>query len=129
MLLLGAACASGEGEGSSFGGLSTASASSPAGTAVDTGSTANLTEAPDPTDDPATTTDPAARALLEQARAELGMVPNLYAALANLPALLETYRFGYDRFRAGAGLVTVACEDAALRAAVMNSHSPPQPSR
>jgi uncharacterized peroxidase-related enzyme len=60
--------------------------------------------------DPATTTDPAARALLEQARAELGMVPNLYAALANLPALLETYRFGYDRFRAGAGFTAVEQE-------------------
>jgi len=77
VLLLGAACASGEGEGSSFGGLSTASASSPAGTAVDTGSTANLTEAPDPTDDPGTTTTAAAPAITSTAADATGdPVPN-----------------------------------------------------
>lgn len=40
-----------------------------------------------------------AREQLEQARRQVGMIPNLYAAMANLPAALETYRLGYDRFR------------------------------
>lgn len=88
MLLLGAACASGEGEGSSFGGLSTASASSPAGTAVDTGSTANLTEAPDPTDDPATTTtaaDPATTTTAADATGDPCPTPTACPTAANAP--------------------------------------------
>lgn len=44
-----------------------------------------------------------AREQLEQARQQLGMIPNMYAAMANLPAALETYRLGYERFRQDSG--------------------------
>lgn len=44
-----------------------------------------------------------AREQLEQARQQVGMIPNMYAAMANLPAALETYRLGYDRFRLDSG--------------------------
>lgn len=44
-----------------------------------------------------------ARAPLEQARQQMGMIPNMYAAMANLPAALETYRLGYERFRQESG--------------------------
>lgn len=44
-----------------------------------------------------------AREPLKQARQQMGMIPNLYAAMANLPAALETYRLGYERFRMESG--------------------------
>lgn len=44
-----------------------------------------------------------AREPLEQARQQMGMIPNMYAAMANLPAALETYRLGYERFRQESG--------------------------
>ncbi|ABI56971.1 carboxymuconolactone decarboxylase family protein [Alkalilimnicola ehrlichii MLHE-1] len=47
--------------------------------------------------------DPAVAAPLKKARENLGFVPNMYAGMANLPALLETYMTGYERFRAEAG--------------------------
>jgi uncharacterized peroxidase-related enzyme len=51
------------------------------------------------TEDP----DPAVAALLAGPKKALGMVPNMYAAMANFPGLLETYSFGYDRFRKTSG--------------------------
>ncbi|MGD9812781.1 MAG: carboxymuconolactone decarboxylase family protein, partial [Sphingobium sp.] len=47
--------------------------------------------------------DPAISAPLAAARQTLGFVPNMYAAMANLPALLDTYNHGYQRFREQAG--------------------------
>lgn len=47
--------------------------------------------------------DPAVAAPLKKARENLGFVPNMYAGMANLPALLETYMMGYERFRAECG--------------------------
>ncbi len=44
-----------------------------------------------------------AREVLEKAKAGVGFVPNMYANMANQPALLETYLDGYARFRAEAG--------------------------
>ncbi len=41
---------------------------------------------------------------LRDAKAAIGMVPNMYAGMANLPALLATYSFGYEKFRQEAGL-------------------------
>ncbi len=49
------------------------------------------------------TPDEKARNLLQQARQKLGMVPNMYANMANLPALLESYAFAYERFRQEGG--------------------------
>ena len=43
------------------------------------------------------------RELLDSAKAQLGMVPNMYAEMANSPGLLGTYRFGYDEFRRHSG--------------------------
>jgi uncharacterized peroxidase-related enzyme len=51
---------------------------------------------------PAESSD-ASREILESAKAQTGMVPNLYAAMANSPGLLGTYRFGYDEFRSRSG--------------------------
>ncbi len=47
--------------------------------------------------------DEAARRVLERAEAEVGFIPNMYANMANAPALLETYLDGYGRFRERAG--------------------------
>ncbi|WP_134021289.1 carboxymuconolactone decarboxylase family protein [Modicisalibacter xianhensis] len=47
--------------------------------------------------------DPQAQPMLEQARASLGMVPNMYANLANSPGLLSTYLHGYECFRQDSG--------------------------
>ncbi|MHB1063977.1 MAG: carboxymuconolactone decarboxylase family protein [Georgenia sp.] len=45
----------------------------------------------------------ASREILESAKAQSGMVSNMYAAMANSPGLLGTYRFGYDEFRKRSG--------------------------
>jgi uncharacterized peroxidase-related enzyme len=49
------------------------------------------------------TAGPGARAVLERARASLGFVPNMYAGMAAVPGLLDTYLDGYGRFRDGSG--------------------------
>lgn len=46
-------------------------------------------------DDP----DPAVASVLRGARARTGMIPNMYARMANVPGLLEAYLSGYERFR------------------------------
>jgi uncharacterized peroxidase-related enzyme len=43
------------------------------------------------------------RAILESTKAQLGMLPNLYAEMAHSPGLLNIYRAGYDAFRNGSG--------------------------
>ncbi len=47
--------------------------------------------------------DEAVSAPLKQAQKTMGMVPNMYAGMANLPGLLATYSFGYDKFRKESG--------------------------
>lgn len=54
--------------------------------------------------------EPLARATLETAQQKLGMIPNMYAYMANAPGLLETYRFGYDLFRQASGFTPVEQE-------------------
>jgi uncharacterized peroxidase-related enzyme len=54
--------------------------------------------------------EPLARATLETARQKLGMIPNMYAYMANAPGLLETYRTGYELFRQGSGFTPVEQE-------------------
>jgi uncharacterized peroxidase-related enzyme len=51
-----------------------------------------------------------AREQLEQARQQLGMIPHMYEAMANLPAALETYRLGYERFRQDSGFSAIEQE-------------------
>jgi uncharacterized peroxidase-related enzyme len=48
--------------------------------------------------------DPKARELLERAKKQLGMIPNMYAFMANAPEALDTYLYGYERFRKESGL-------------------------
>lgn len=43
------------------------------------------------------------RVVLQDAKRSTGMVPNMYAFMANAPELLETYLFGYDNFRKKSG--------------------------
>ena len=47
--------------------------------------------------------EPDARRLLEQTKATMGFVPNMYAAMAQMPALLDSYLHSYTAFRTGAG--------------------------
>lgn len=54
--------------------------------------------------------EPAARPVLEKARQGLGFVPNMYAAMANLPALLQAYTSSYALFRAEGGFTAVEQE-------------------
>ncbi len=53
---------------------------------------------------------PIAKPLLEQAQKTLGFVPNMYAYMANSPALLSTYLHGYELFRATSGFTPVEQE-------------------
>lgn len=48
--------------------------------------------------------------LIEAQRAALGFVPNMYRAMVNRPALLETYLDGYARFRTETGFGSVEQE-------------------
>lgn len=45
----------------------------------------------------------AAREMLTHTKREFGFIPNMYAAMANQPALLAAYRQSYAAFRAEAG--------------------------
>ncbi|MEM7720718.1 MAG: hypothetical protein AAF222_16105 [Pseudomonadota bacterium] len=49
------------------------------------------------------TAEGAAAGILAGARDQLGFVPNMYAAMANMPAVLEHYTASYSVFRAAAG--------------------------
>lgn len=50
-----------------------------------------------------TDNDDAIAAILQKAKAKMGMIPNMYANMANVPALLDMYLLGYDAFRAESG--------------------------
>jgi uncharacterized peroxidase-related enzyme len=54
--------------------------------------------------------DPAVSAPLMAVREGMGMVPNMYACMVNLPALLDTYSHGYKKFRAEGGFTPVEQE-------------------
>lgn len=54
--------------------------------------------------------EPLARTTLETAQQKLGLIPNMYAYMANAPGLLETYRSGYELFRQGSGFTPVEQE-------------------
>jgi AhpD family alkylhydroperoxidase len=52
--------------------------------------------------------DPASAAgaqkeVLQKAKAQVGFIPNMYANMANVPALLDTYLHGYGLFRSESG--------------------------
>ena len=58
--------------------------------------------------------DPAVAAILSKAKAKMGMIPNMYANMANVPGLLETYATGYDAFRADSDLTPAEQETVLL---------------
>lgn len=49
------------------------------------------------------TAPPKAKAVLEKALAQVGFIPNMYAAMVNSPGVLETYLLGYAAFRQDSG--------------------------
>lgn len=53
---------------------------------------------------------PAARMVLDDTRKSLGFIPNLYAAMANNPALLRAYTQGYQALREHSGLTPIELE-------------------
>jgi uncharacterized peroxidase-related enzyme len=54
--------------------------------------------------------EPQAAELLEHAKRRNGVVPNMYAAMANAPGVLDTYLHGYDLFRKKSGFSPVEQE-------------------
>ncbi len=54
--------------------------------------------------------NPAISTPLRQAEAKMGMLPNMYRAMANLPALLDSYNHAYGLVRAEGGLTPVEQE-------------------
>lgn len=55
-----------------------------------------------------------------EAKIQLGFIPNLYGVMANLPGLLETYRFGYAQFRQSSGFSAIEQEVVLLTISVTN---------
>jgi uncharacterized peroxidase-related enzyme len=49
------------------------------------------------------TADAPTRAVLERAQKSVGFIPNMYAGMAVVPAVLDTYLDGYKRFREESG--------------------------
>lgn len=54
-----------------------------------------------------------AKPILDAAKTRMGMIPNMYARMANLPGLLATYAQGYEAFR-GQGGFTPAEQEVVL---------------
>lgn len=64
--------------------------------------------------------DPISKPLLEGSLKSLGMVPNMYAGMANNPALFDGYLHAYKSFRANAGFTPPEQEVIYLSVAVEN---------
>ena len=47
--------------------------------------------------------EPLARDRLQEVQKKLGFLPNMHTVMANSPGLLDTYIYGYDRFRESSG--------------------------
>ncbi|MBL4749565.1 MAG: carboxymuconolactone decarboxylase family protein [Amylibacter sp.] len=58
--------------------------------------------------------------ILKMAESQLGFVPNLYANMANMPAILECYSTGYEKFRASAGFTPSEQETVFLSISYVN---------
>ncbi len=67
-----------------------------------------------------TTAKPEAAEQLKAAKAALGFVPNMYAYMANLPAVLSQYSSGYTAFRADSGFSPVEQEVVFLSISLVN---------
>jgi len=51
-----------------------------------------------------------ARDILEAANKKLGFIPNMYKQMVNAPHMLESYLYGYDKFRTESGFTTAEQE-------------------
>ncbi len=74
--------------------------------------------------------EPAAREVLDATKKAFGFVPNMYGAMANSPALLDSYVHSYDQFRQGSAftppeqevvLLTISVENECLYCAAAHS--------
>lgn len=63
----------------------------------------------------------AAKPIMEEAKKALGMVPNLYRNMANVPELLETYTAGYQGFRKHSGFTSAEQEVVLLSVSFENA--------
>lgn len=64
--------------------------------------------------------DERAKALLESAKKQVGMIPNMYENMANFPAMLEVYGTGYNLFRKEGGFTPQEQEVVFLTISKMN---------
>ncbi|RVT49611.1 carboxymuconolactone decarboxylase family protein [Rubrivivax albus] len=65
----------------------------------------------------------AQKEVLDQALAQVGFIPNMYANMVNAPAVLSTYLFGYARFRSESGLTPAEQEVVFLAISAANGCS------
>lgn len=59
--------------------------------------------------------------ILEKANKANGMIPNMYKNMVNLPALQNTYDFGYEQFRKDSGFTAAEQEVVLLTISMENS--------
>jgi len=64
---------------------------------------------------------PAARAAMDRGKKAARMLPNMYRAMAQAPALLDTYLTGYERFREESGFTAQEQEVVFLTISAENS--------
>lgn len=62
----------------------------------------------------------AQKEVLDKAKARTGMIPNMYANMANAPAVLDTYLHGYSLFRSESGFTPPEQEVVFLAASQSN---------
>lgn len=62
----------------------------------------------------------AQKEILDKAKAQVGFIPNMYASMANAPAVLDTYLHGYARFRSESGFTPPEQEVVFLAASQSN---------
>lgn len=62
----------------------------------------------------------ARKQVLDKARAQVGFIPNMYANMANAPAVLDTYLHGYGLFRSESGFTPPEQEVVFLAASQAN---------
>lgn len=66
------------------------------------------------------TATPDGRAVLDQAKAQVGFIPNMYANMVNSPGVLETYLHGYKAFRERSGFTPAEQETVFLTISRVN---------
>ena len=67
------------------------------------------------------TADQAQGAILDTAMKQLGFIPNMYANMVNVPAVLDTYLHGYAQFRSDSGLTPAEQEVVFLAISKVNN--------